>query len=216
MKVIGYMRVSTDDQATNGYGLDAQRSAIEAEAAHRGWPDVEFVEDAAASGRSLDRSGLRLALATLGPDDLLVVSRLDRLSRSTVDFGTLLARAKSAGWSLVALDFGMDTSTPNGELVANVLVSVAQWERRTIAERTKDGLAAARRRGVQLGRPSTLPDATRDMIARYRAGGLSLQAISDRLTDEGVPTASGSGRWAPQLVHRVVQRIEREARESAT
>ena len=120
MTAYGYLRCSTVEQAVAGYSIESQRRAI----ADR-YPDAQWVEDAGASGSTLDRPGLAGLLRVIGRGDTLVVSKLDRLSRSVVDFGALLALAKDSGWALAALDFGMDTSTPNGELVANVLMPSA-------------------------------------------------------------------------------------------
>src|SRR4051794_12815141 len=103
--VVGYIRVSTDEQAESGAGLAAQRTAIEAECARRGWTLVETFEDAGASGKSLDgRPQLAAALNAVetGQAATLVVAKLDRLSRSVHDAAGLLDRAQRAGWSLVA------------------------------------------------------------------------------------------------------------------
>ena len=201
-RVVGYLRVSTSEQADSGAGLDAQRTAITAEAARRGWTLVEVFTDAGLSGKTLRRPGLDAALAAVtdGGADVLVVAKLDRLSRSVVDFGLLLDRAQRQGWGVVALDLGVDTTTPAGELVANVMAAVAQWERRVIGQRTKDGLAAKRAGGVRLGRPSVLPADVVDRVVAERAAGRSLQAIADRLNADGVPTARGFGVWLQQSV----------------
>lgn len=201
-RVVGYLRVSTSEQAGSGAGLDAQRAAIVAEAARRGWQLVEVFVDAGLSGKTLRRPGLDAALAAVtgGTADVLVVAKLDRLSRSVVDFGVLLDRAQRQGWGVVALDLGVDTTTPAGELVANVMAAVAQWERRVIGQRTKDGLAAKRGAGVRLGRPSVLPGHVVDRVVAERATGRSLQAIADRLHADGVPTARGVGRWQQQSI----------------
>src|SRR5688500_480110 len=95
MRVLGYLRVSTDEQASSGLGLEAQRAAIETQASVRGW-DVTWVEDAGFSAKNLRRPGIGRALAALkaGDADTLVVSKLDRLSRSIIDFGSVLERAR--------------------------------------------------------------------------------------------------------------------------
>jgi len=85
----------------------------------------------------------------------LVVAKLDRISRSVVDFGNLLAFFEDAEATLVALDLGVDTSTPGGRLVANVLASVAEWERSAIAERTRDALAVRKANGLTVSRPAS-------------------------------------------------------------
>jgi DNA invertase Pin-like site-specific DNA recombinase len=177
MRVVGYIRVSTAEQADFGVSLTAQRETLKAEAKRRGWQLVKVFEDAA-SGKSLTgRPGLADALEALdaGRADTLMVAKLDRLSRSIVDFGALMERARKRGWALVALDLGVDTTTPSGELVANVMASVAQWERRAIGQRTKDALAVKRAQGVRLGRPPTLPVAVRSRILELRESGQTFQ-----------------------------------------
>ena len=121
---VGYLRVSTEEQADSGLGLEAQRAVIEAEVARRGWELVEVLVDAGASGKSLSgRPALAEALALVrsGEADVLVVAKLDRLSRSRLDFAGLMADAQARGWLLVALDLGMDLSTPAGEFMGSVM-----------------------------------------------------------------------------------------------
>lgn len=206
MKVIGYVRVSTAEQADSGASITAQRSTLRAEARRRGWELVKVYEDAASGKSMTGRPGLGDALRALGAGqaDTLMVARLDRLSRSIVDFGALMERARKRGWALVALDLGVDTTTPSGELVANVMASVAQWERRAIGQRTKDALAVKRAQGVRLGRPPTLPVDVRSRIRRLRASGQTFQAVADVLNKEGVPTAQGGRRWYAATVRKVL------------
>jgi DNA invertase Pin-like site-specific DNA recombinase len=85
-----------------------------------------------------------------------VVAKLDRLSRSLLDFANLMAAARTEGWALVALDLGVDMTTPAGEMIANVLASLAQFERRLIGQRKREGLAAKRSAGVRLARPRNI------------------------------------------------------------
>lgn len=202
---LGYVRVSTDEQADSGAGLSAQRRALRAEAKRRGW-HLELVEDAGYSGKDLNRPGLAAALARLDQGDahVLVVSKLDRLSRSVSDFGGLLDRAKRRSWSVVCLDLGVDTTTPVGEFTANVVASASQYERKLIGQRTRDALAERKAAGVRLGRPSVLPAAVVRRIVRERARGLSLPAIAAGLEADGVPTARGGGRWYPSSVRAVL------------
>lgn len=164
--VVGYVRVSTDEQAVSGLGLAAQRAAIRAECARRGWTLLAIHEDAL-SGKTLNRPGMAAALAAVesGAVSAIVVAKLDRLSRSLVDFASLMARAQAGRWNLVALDLGIDLSTAAGEFMANVMASAAQWERRIIGQRTRDALAVKRAQGVRLGRPQTL---AADVVARIR------------------------------------------------
>src|SRR5262245_24400317 len=151
--VVGYLRVSTEEQGSAGAGLEAQRQAVEAECARRGWVLVRVEEDVL-SGKSMRRPGLQAALDLCRSGEVsgIVVAKLDRLSRSIVDFGHLLEEARRKSFNVVALDLGLDLSTPQGELVANVIASVAQWERRIIGQRTKEALAVKKAQGKHLGR----------------------------------------------------------------
>ena len=208
MEIIGYVRVSTDEQADSGAGLAVQRAAIEAEAARRGWTLVAIHEDAGASGKSLNgRPGLAAALAAIeaGEASGLVVAKLDRLSRSVLDFSVLMARAQRKGWALVALDLGVDTSTPSGELQANVLSVFAQFERRLIGQRTRDALAVKKAQGVRLGRPTTMPAAVRARIRAEHEAGRSLTAIAASLNTDGIATAQGGQRWHASTVRAAVR-----------
>lgn len=210
--MIAYVRVSTDEQKASGAGLDAQRAAILNECARRGWHLVDVIEDAGFSAKDLRRPGVRLALDTLkaGDADALVVAKLDRLSRSMLDFAGIMAAAQKQGWGLIALDCAVDTTTPAGEAMANVLATFAQFERRLISQRTKDALAVKRAQGVRLGRPRSLPDDVIERIRSERARGGTLSAIAGGLTGDGVATAQGGKRWYPSTVAAVLRSIERD------
>src|SRR5450631_3492936 len=191
IRAVGYRRVSTIEQADSGAGLAAQQTIIEAEASRRGWVLVEVHTDEGASGKSLvGRVALEAAITAVesGRADVLVVAKLDRLSRSLLDFANLMARAQTKGWILVALDLGIDLSTPAGEFLASVMASAAQWERRIIGQRTKEALAAKKAAGVQLGRPRSVPEAVIDRIRVERAAGATLQRIADGLSADRTPT----------------------------
>ena len=200
MKVIAYTRLSKGEQGA--LGLAAQRNAIERECERRGWlPDVrvEIMSGARAENRPVLQSSLR----ELERGDVLVVARLDRLSRSVVDAGKLLDTARRRGFNIVALDFGLDLSTPQGELVANVLMAVAQWERRMIGERISAALAVKRSRGWTPHRcKRRIPTAVRMRINLMAANGMSQRQIAEQLNAEGVQ-ALGS-RWHRGTVIRVL------------
>src|SRR5438105_3902708 len=207
MQVLGYVRVSTDEQRSSGAGLAAQRAAIEAECRRRGWTLVEVIEDAGYSAKDLKRPGVQVALETLrrGEAGALVVAKLDRLSRSMLDFTAVMAKATKQGWALVALDCAVDTTTPAGEAMANVVATFAQFERRLIGQRTREALAAKRASGVQLGRPVSVPPVVRERIAAERKAGRSLAAIAEILNAERVPTAQGGRRWWPSTIRAVLR-----------
>jgi DNA invertase Pin-like site-specific DNA recombinase len=146
-------------------------------------------------------SGWALERIAAGEASGLIASRLDRLSRSVVDFGLLVEWFTEADANLIALDLGIDTSTSGGRLVANVFASVAEWERDVIADRTREGLAAARAGGKQISRPAVADDPElRGRIAQMRRRGMTLQAIADRLNAAGVPTIRDGAEWRPSSV----------------
>jgi DNA invertase Pin-like site-specific DNA recombinase len=206
-RVIGYVRVSTEEQGSNGAGLDAQRQAILSECARRGWQLVRIEEDVL-SGKNMRRPGLLRALEACesGAVSGIVVAKLDRLSRSLVDFAGLLARARAEGWNVVALDLGVDLSTPAGEFLANVMASAAQWERRIIGQRTREAMAIKRAQGVWVSRPVSIPPTLAGRIRRMRGRGMTLQAICDRLNREGVPTPRQGREWRPTSLRAVLRR----------
>jgi DNA invertase Pin-like site-specific DNA recombinase len=206
LRVLGYVRVSTEEQGKSGAGLAAQRAAIRTACDERGWDLVEVMEDKGFSAKSLERPGITGLLEQLesGGAGALMVAKLDRLSRSLLDFAGLMERARHQGWALVALDLGVDTSTPAGEMMANVLATFAQFERRMIGQRTKDALAQKKAAGVRLGRPRSLSDDVVRRIVDQRASGFTLQGIADGLNLDGVPTAQGGVLWRPSSVRAVL------------
>jgi DNA invertase Pin-like site-specific DNA recombinase len=205
--VVGYSRVSTFEQGDTGLGLQAQRAVIESECLRRGWQLARIDEDIL-SGKTMKRPGLQAALASCRSGEAagLVVAKLDRLSRSVVDFAKVLEEARQRGFNLSVLDLGLDLATPQGELVANVVASVAQWERRMIGQRTTDALAIKRQQGVRLGRPPVLDRSVVTKINRDRRRGSTFAAIAERLNRAGVPTAHDGKCWYPATVRDVVVR----------
>jgi DNA invertase Pin-like site-specific DNA recombinase len=205
-EVLAYLRVSTDEQADSGAGLDAQRTAIQAEALRRGWVDrLRWIEDAGVSAATLDRPGIREALARLdnGRASVLVAAKIDRLSRSILDFATLTDRAERDGWSLVALDAGLDMTTAAGKMMAGVLSVFAAYERDLIAERTRKALASRKAQGRPVSGPGLSPE-LRGRLRTLRSQRMTFQAIADKLNDEGVPTARHA-RWFPSTVSNALK-----------
>lgn len=204
-RVFGYIRVSTHEQADSGAGLAAQRQQIEAEANRRCWELTEIVEDAGWSGASMDRPGVTRLLPSLKRGDVLVVSKLDRLSRSLVDAVGLMEASQKRGWVLIALDLGVDTGTPTGRLVASVMAAVATWERAIIAERTRDAMAAKKQAGqVRYGHRSTIPVPVQEQVERLHTAGVPLAEIARRLTGQQIPTAWGCPTWYASTVRSVL------------
>jgi DNA invertase Pin-like site-specific DNA recombinase len=160
MNSIGYARISTSGQT-----LDAQLEQLGAAGC-----DPVFKETM--SGARSDRPELRKALATLSEGDVLVVTRLDRLARSTRDLLDIVHEIETKGAKLKALtDSWADTTTPTGKLILTVLGGLAEFERSLIAERTAEGRDRARRAGRRLGRPPKLSQYQRDVVLKMRLDG---------------------------------------------
>jgi len=145
-----------------------------------------------------------------GSAEAIVVAKLDRLRRSLLDFAGLMERARRKDWGIVALDLGVDTSTPAGEMMASVLATFAQFERRLIGQRTKEALAVKREQGVQLGRPREMNTEAIERIRELHDSGARVAAIARTLNEEGVATPPG-GRWHSPGVKRVLGWLETTA-----
>lgn len=208
--MIGYLRVSTEEQAHSGLGLEAQRDTIQRYAAAHGW-DVIWYADEGLSAKSLARPQLQAALTRLHvvpkrrDVDGVVVAKLDRLSRSVHDFSGILKLAAARKWAVVAIDLGVDTSSPTGKLVANVMMSVAEWEREVIGERTSVAMQAAKRQGRHMGRVSVLPQSTGARLLTLRLT-RTLAGTADQLNAEGLSTATGAS-WSANTVAKVQKRL---------
>ena len=198
--VFTYLRVSTSEQALSGLGLDAQRVTVAAYAERKGLTVVGEYCDEGISAKYL--TGRPAALAALeavrgGKAAGLLVAKMDRLSRSVVDGAGLMERAAREGWALHFADLDIDTSTPAGEMAANIIISGSQYERRLISQRTRDALAAKRARGERLGAVPALPLEVTRRILTERANGRTFQAIADGLMEAGILTVRGKTRWFP-------------------
>lgn len=152
--LIGYARVSTDDQ-----NLDLQRDALTLAGCPKLYEDKE-------SGAKAERPGLLIALEVLRNGDTLVVWRLDRLGRSLKDLITLVEKLENRGVALKSLQENIDTSSSGGKLVFHLFGALAEFERNLIRERTQAGLSAARARGRIGGRPKALDSNKRQLAIR--------------------------------------------------
>jgi len=163
---IGYARVSTDDQ-----DLSLQLDAL----SRAGIPTTSIFMDKI-SGAKTERPGLTKCLQTLRSGDILVVWRLDRLGRSLCHLITLVEDMRNKGIGFRSLNEGaIDTTCASGELIFNIFSALAQFERRLIQERTKAGLAAARARGRNGGRPKVTSAEARVMLAKKLHADKSLE-----------------------------------------
>ncbi|MFG6599843.1 MULTISPECIES: recombinase family protein [unclassified Sulfitobacter] len=154
--IIGYARVSTDDQ-----NLDSQSDALSAAGAEKVFADK-------ISGSRRARPELDRMLEQLRDGDIVTVTKYDRLARSLKDLLEIVEAIRECGAGFRSLAEDIDTTTPAGRLVFHVFASIAQFERERISERTKEGLAAARKRGRVGGRPPALTTAQKDEVRHMR------------------------------------------------
>lgn len=218
-KVVGYIRVSTDKQADEGVSLSAQRAKIEAYCLALDLELIAIVEDAGISAKSLDRAGLRSALAMLesGKAQAMLVTKLDRLTRSVRDLGDLIEKFFTK-YSLLSMSDQIDTRSATGRLMLNLLTSVAQWERETTGERTRDALRHKKANGEFTG--GNVPygfsaneegklvrnEAEVEMlriVREFAASGLSLRGIAAELARVGYTARNGKA-FGPSQIQRML------------
>ena len=202
VRALGYATVPADvDEGTRE--LDEQRIAIESYCKLLGIDVVEVVrEREPKDGKALDRAGLSFLIERVAAGDAscLVVTGLQRLSRSVAELGTIVQWLERNDVRLVAVELDLDTASPGGRTTARALASVAGMESERLSERTRKGLAAARAKRHASGGAGPDWDDIRKRIANMRADGMTLQAIADTLNDEGVPTQRGGAKWRPSSV----------------
>ena len=218
-KAIGYIRVSTQEQATHGYSLDAQTAKLQAYAALYDIELIDIVVDAGVSAKSLKREGLQRVLTTLdnGGADAVLIFKLDRLTRSVKDWNVLIEKYFTHK-ALLSVSDQIDTRTAAGRLCLNVLMSVAQWERETIGERTSTALQYKKSQGEHIGSvpygyesiDKTLAVVESEaeaisLIQEMREQGAKLQAIADELNAQNITSKRG-GKWYPSSVKNVIER----------
>jgi DNA invertase Pin-like site-specific DNA recombinase len=208
--MIGYTRVSTDEQTRSGLGLDAQREAITLEANRRGWT-IEWIDDAGMSGKAIN-PGLRRALdlCEQGQADGIVVAKMDRLARSVRHAADIMHAASQQGWNLVVLEGGIDLATPSGRAMAAMLATFSEFEREMISKRTKDALAQRKSRGLPIGRRRLVrPEIVRRIVVE-RQSGRSFGEIARDLTAAQLMSPSGRPSWQESSVRRIYQATQRE------
>ena len=201
-RAVGYASVSAADDQNNAE-LKAQIRLIQEACQRRGLTLVKIVRDVESHASSdLRRPGLTYALDRLSARDAscLVVSGLERLTRTAANLGALLGWLTECDARLIVIDLDLDTGTEEGQLGARALATVGGLERRKLEERTRKGLATAREMR-RSGRPAVSDrPSLKQRIADMRAQGMTLQAIADTLNAEGVPTLRGGAEWRPSSV----------------
>ncbi len=228
LRAVGYVRVSTEQQATEGVSLEAQQVRIRAHCVSQDIELVDIVIDEGFSAKSLERPGIKRALAMLTGNqaNAIVVVKLDRLTRSVKDLGYLCDSYFQEGlpYSLLSVSDSIDTRSASGKLMLNVLMSVAQWEREAISERTQEAMNELKRRGVRMGgapygwqytkepdehgrRNIVMHPGEQRVIQRIctmHREGLSVLDIAKRLTSEGVRPRGTE--WERPTLYRILER----------
>ena len=207
MKVIGYSRVSTAEQANEGVSLVMQARTIGSYCDVKDWPISEVISDKGQSAKSLNRPGMQrlLAMVDAGEVSTLIVYKLDRLTRSVADLDRLVKLFEKKGVALVSLQESLDATTATGRLMMNLLASVSQWEREVIGERTKDALQELKAEGKKLGRSGYADQETIGYLKTEYSQGRSYHELAAELNTRGIQTARG-GVWAAATVRNLVLR----------
>lgn len=204
--VVCYLRVSTEEQATEGVSLAAQEERLRAWHVLNGEGRSLVLEvDSGISGSRMDRPGLERALAACSRGGCLVVYSLSRLARSTSGTLAVAARLEQAGVDLVSLSEKIDTSSATGKMVFRLLAVLAEFERDLVSERTRVAMAGMRARGERTSRYAPVSPAACARALSLRLEGLSVREIGRRLGSEGFRTVGG-GPWTPKVVWSMLRR----------
>jgi len=221
MRVVGYVRVSTNEQAENGVSLAAQKQKIRTYCKGNGWQCIAVVRDDGYSAKDLKRPGLQQILDEVASKTRrfsgIVVTKLDRLTRSVRDLVRLTDLADKHKVALVSIQEAVDTSTATGKLFRAIVTSISKWERGIIGERTREALGHKRQNGERIG---AIPygfklagDGTHLMpvpaerkvlkrISRERRRGMSYDLIADGLNADRIRTKR-KRRWYAATVRSV-------------
>jgi len=216
-QAIIYCRVSTQEQADSGLGLEAQEQRCNAYAIANGWNVAATFVDAGVSAKTIDRPELKKALASLTQGSVLIVLKLDRLTRSVADLQPLSEQLSRAGAEWVSVQEKFDTSTATGRLMLRMILELSQWEREVIGERTASALQQKKRRKERLGTtplgfhtiekqvvPLPEEQATVARARELHKQGLSLRRVAAKLTDEGHKTKRG-GKWQAETISKLLK-----------
>lgn len=221
-KLIGYCRVSTEEQARGGVSLGDQEEKLRGYAKLTDADLLRVEVDAGLSGKNLERPALRRALGAVlsGEADALIVYAIDRLSRSTLDFLTVVADLAHAGRGFVSVREQMDTSTAHGRFTMTILAAMAEMEREMISSRCREAAARCKATGRVYGRTPfglrrdgdrLVPDAAEAAvlaeIRAARAGGASLHRVAEDLNSRGIPPKAGA-KWYASSVRSVLESSE--------
>jgi DNA invertase Pin-like site-specific DNA recombinase len=212
-KALLYSRVSTQLQVNDGVSLDVQERQLITAAEFHGFAEWEVIREEGKSGKSVKgRPVLQKALRDLELKvaDALIVTRIDRLARSTSDFLDIVDKASKQGWRLIMLDLNLDTSTYQGKFVTTVMSALAEMERGIIAARQKDVHRDRRERGIvwgkDMGPMNKTPQEVKDRILHERQLGKSFRKIADGLNKDNILTDWGN-IWYGSSIKNIIDAL---------
>jgi site-specific DNA recombinase len=220
---VAYIRVSTDDQVSEGVSLDAQEAKIKAWCLLNDYSLADIFVDAGLSGgRADNRPGLQSAIqAACKAGSALIVYSLSRLARSTKDTIAIGEQLDKAGADLVSLSEKIDTTTAAGKMIFRLLAVMAEFERDQVSERTRMAMGHKKACGERVGTvpfgydldsdgvsllPNSIEQDTIRIIHELRDRGLSLRAIACELQSQGRPTKKGNVKWTHTAIQSILQR----------
>jgi len=153
LKAIGYIRVSTADQAKQGFSLDLQGNKITLQADLADYDLVEIIRDEGHSAKNMKRPGIErvIQMVKAGEVEAVIIYKLDRLTRRVADLDRFIQLLNKKDIALISVKDSIDTKTAAGRMVLNVITAISQWEREAIGERTSDALRLKRSRGEKTG-----------------------------------------------------------------
>jgi len=219
VRAAGYVRVSQERNARNGWGLGAQESDVARYVQFKSWKPAEVYREEGGSGYDRERPALErlLADAKAGKFDVVIFPSIDRAARSVRDMIDIDTALRKAGVDVIFVREGVDTSTPTGELYRNIIAAVAQWEGRIIYERMSKGKRKKASEGGYIGgwlpygyrseegHVVVVPDEAKvvEQVFERRARGASYRTIINQLEERGVRTANG-GAWQVSTLRGMV------------
>lgn len=220
-KAVGYIRVSTDGQVESGLSLEAQRKKIEAYATLKDLELVEIIEDAGISAKNLNRPGMKrlMELARKKEVDAVIIAKLDRMFRNTVDALETSEALNKRGVALHSIEESLDTQSAIGGFFFTMLAALAEMERKLIGERTRTALKQKRARGEKTGGnipygyqledgkliPEPQEQAIINKMKQWREQGATFQAIADRLNNKGIVTKLGKA-WDRAKIYQIISK----------
>jgi site-specific DNA recombinase len=219
IRAVIYCRVSTEDQAKEGFSLSAQEERLKAYCLAKGWTVVRTFIDDGYSGRTDDRPAYREMMETRNEWDVMVVLKMDRIHRNSKNFTLMMEELKLTGKEFTSMQESFDTTTAMGRFVMDIIQRIAQLESEQIGERVYIGMQQKAKEGkgilgfpipygytMENGSLSILNDESTVVRQIFHdcLDGRTMREISKCLNDAGTPTKSGVSKWYPSTVHRIL------------